>query len=120
MPRPCKRRRICGEPKCASFGPHGGASTEKVVMTLDEYETIRLIDALGMNQEECAKQMAVARTTVQAIYTSARRKLAACLVEGWHLVIAGGEYEVCQESSRGCGCHGGCHGHCPHSNNEER
>ena len=35
-------------------------------MTIDEYEAIRLIDLEGL-QEECAKQMNVARTTVQRI-----------------------------------------------------
>ena len=41
-------------------------------MTVDEYEAIRLIDLLGFTQEECAKQMSVARTTVQGIYAEAR------------------------------------------------
>jgi predicted DNA-binding protein (UPF0251 family) len=38
-------------------------------MTVEEYETIRLIDLLGYMQEQCADQMHVARTTVQRITT---------------------------------------------------
>ena len=45
-----------------------------VEMTLDEYETIRLIDLLDYTQEECAVQMGVARTTVQSVYNEARKK----------------------------------------------
>lgn len=45
-------------------------------MGIDEYEVIRLIDWVGLTQEECAAQINVARTTVTGIYNSARHKLA--------------------------------------------
>ena len=67
---------------------------EPVVMSLDEFETIRLLDREGMTQEQCAKQMGVARTTVTAIYDSARRKLAEALVEGRRLELRGGNYRL--------------------------
>ena len=110
MPRPCKRRRVCSAPGCDSFGPRGTDSGEAIVMTLDEYETIRLIDLDGLTQEECARQMDVARTTAQAIYTSARRKLAECLVGAKELRIEGGEYVMCDGQNhmcrrRHCGTH---------------
>lgn len=84
------------------FGPRGEASSCTIVMTLDEYEAIRLIDLLGCTQEECARQMGVARTTVQAVYDRARKKLAEALVQGKELVISGGEYWVCPHSEN-CG-----------------
>jgi len=111
MPRPCKRRRVCAEPGCESFGPQHGHAGEAVVMTLDEYETIRLIDLDGMTQEECARQMDVARTTAQAIYTSARRKLAECLVGAKELRIEGGEYVLCDGQNHMCRRRH-CGGHC--------
>lgn len=108
MPRPCKRRRICELPSCRRFVPDGETfkESEAVVMTIDEFETIRLLDHENMTQEECARQMNVARTTVQAIYTSARKKVATSLLEKRALQIAGGDFELCKVRSS-C-CEGGC------------
>jgi hypothetical protein len=79
-------------------------------MTVDEYETIRLIDLDGFTQEECANQMNISRTTVQGIYDEARRKLAESLVNGKVLWIEGGEYQLCDGNGNGCG-RGGCRRH---------
>ena len=64
---------------------------------------IRLIDLEGMTQEECARQMDVARTTVTGIYDRARRKIALAIVEGRRLVIRGGNIQICSGEGRGCG-----------------
>ena len=74
-------------------------------MAVDEFEAIRLVDLLDLTQEEAARQMGVARATVQSIYGSARKKLALSLVEGRELRIGGGEYQVCP-GDQGCP-------HCP-------
>lgn len=103
MPRPKKCRRICALPRCDSFGPLAGDAAEEIEMSLDEFEAVRLIDLLGCSQEECAAQMGVARTTAQAVYNSARQKLAAVLVRGGRLCIRGGDYQLCPH---GCECHG--------------
>lgn len=102
MPRPQKCRRICALPGNRSFGPADNAAGE-VVMAMDEFESIRLIDRAGCTQEECAAQMGVARTTVQALYTAARRKLAEALVDGKRLVIRGGNVMLCPQSGACCG-----------------
>jgi len=112
MPRPRKCRWVCCLPECNRFGPMNFTATEGhyIHMTVDEYETIRLIDLEGLTQEACSSQMNVARTTVQAIYNGARRKLAQALVEGKILHIEGGEYKLCDGYARACGkdpC--GCH-----------
>lgn len=115
MPRPVKWRRVCCMPENNKFGPLGvGAGKgERIIMKVDEYETVRLIDLEGFTQEECAKQMNIARTTVQGIYTDARKKLAESLVNGRLLIIEGGEYLLCDGSGNGCGrgCRSGGRGY---------
>ncbi|SEA44400.1 Predicted DNA-binding protein, UPF0251 family [Eubacterium aggregans] len=109
MPRPCKKRRICAKPQNTGLIPVPMRDeAQPVILAMDEFETIRLIDLEGLNQEECAKSMDIARTTAQAIYNSARKKLAVCLVEGRSLKIEGGNVILCDHPARGC------HGHCPH------
>ncbi len=104
MSRPIKWRKVCGLPESNKFGPLDLSIEERdyVNMTVDEYETIRLIDLEGFTQEECAKQMNVGRTTVQGIYVEARRKLAQSLIDGKVLVIEGGEYRLCDDLVNGC------------------
>ena len=64
MSRPLKKRRIGGLPPCTHFVPQEATEAPEVIISLEEYECIRLLDYLGMTQEECAKQMGVARTKI--------------------------------------------------------
>ena len=79
MPRPPRCRQICGVPQVDTFCPNGCENTEPILLTLDEYEVIRLVDLEQQTHEQCAAQMDISRSTVQEIYESARRKIAACL-----------------------------------------
>ena len=103
MPRPQRCRRICGLPRVGAFGPQEGRVEAPIVLTLDEYEVIRLVDLEEKTQGACAAQMDVSRSTVQEIYESARKKIAACLVYGRPMVIRGGNYRLCGGLERGCG-----------------
>lgn len=117
MPRPRKCRKVCHFPNNLIFTPLEDtglpSSGGEVVMSVDEYEAIRLIDREGFSQEECAASMRIARTTVQQIYSSARQKLAEVLVDGLVLRIDGGDYELCD--GRGADCRfDGCFKHTIH------
>lgn len=109
MPRPVKCRKVCCLPENNEFYPSGG-SGGIVTLTVDEYETIRLIDKENFSQERCSWFMQVSRPTVQQIYNSARRKLAEALVTGAIIRIDGGDYKLCDGKEKQCGC-GGCRRH---------
>ena len=103
MARPKKCRRVCALPAIKEFVPDSCRNAaDCIVLAVDEYEAIRLIDYEGFSKEECGEHMSVARTTVQQIYTSARKKIAEALVEGCALVIEGGDYRLCE--GRGSHC----------------
>ena len=110
MPRPKKSRKVCSMPKICEFSPTDGASAF-ITLTVDEYESIRLIDQRGFSQQECAACMQVARTTAQQIYNSARNKIATALVDGFGIRIEGGDYRLCDGKETHCGC-GGCQRQC--------
>ena len=90
MARPVRCRRIERLPVYRSFSPDDITAKESVRMTVDEFETLRLLDDEGLNQEACASRMNISRTTVTAIYDSARKKVAEALVHGKRLLITGG------------------------------
>lgn len=102
MVRPRKCRRVCKMPERDTFGPLGGQATEndtQVLMSVEAYEVIRLLDYEKLTQEETAELMGVARSTIQRIYDEARRAIAESLVTGRVLKIQGGDYRICSEYS---------------------
>lgn len=103
MPRPNKSKKVSRLPQCTSFYAEKFREENHILLNVEEYETVRLIDYLGMTQEACAASMEVGRGTVQSLYTSARGKIARYLVEGGILKIEGGNYALVEEadSSKG-------------------
>lgn len=99
MARKQRCRWIEGYPEYWSFSPEEGCSSEPVVMSLDEFEVIRLLDREGLTQEQCAQRMGVSRTTVTAIYDSARKKMAEALVDGRGLRLSGGSYRLSHQGT---------------------
>lgn len=104
MPRPSKARKVCRMPYCSEFKgscPNLNPNKDNIILLdVEEYESIRLMDYLGLTQEESSSQMNVSRGTFQAIYLSARKKLSRFIIEGSKLIISGGNYEIC--SNRCC------------------
>ena len=107
MPRPCCHRRVSGHPPVGVFKPAGVPMTalDEIVLTLDEFEAIRLADLEHLYQEQAAEQMAVSRTTLSRILDAAHRKVADALVHGKALRIQGGSVVPADGPSRCCRMH---------------
>jgi len=92
MPRPCKNRFISGQPGSVVYKPAGipARTLEWLNLGLDEFETIRLLDYQGLDQEKVAQLMGISRPTVTRIYANARKKIAEALTEGKAICIEGG------------------------------
>lgn len=111
MPRPVISRKVCFLPENNLFGPLiSNPNKRKVLyMTVEEYESIRIIDLVGRDQETCAKEMHISRATAQRIYHAAKQKIADALVNGKILKIEGGNYRLCNISTDQFKC-----SHCPY------
>lgn len=92
MVRPKCPRQVDMLPGSTYFKPRGipVSSLEEVVLSVDEFEAIRLADYDGLYQGEAAERMNVSRPTFGRILESARRKTADALIHGKALKIEGG------------------------------
>lgn len=104
MTRPCKCRRISGQPRSFLFKPCGISFRElkETCLTLDELEAIRLADLEELYQEEAALRMNVSRQTFGNIIRSAHGKIADALVNAKSLRITGGVVQLDAQRFR-CG-----------------
>ena len=101
MPRPCKNRFIREIPPAIVYKPAGipARTLTWVNLALDEFETIRLLDYQGLDQEATAKEMGISRSTVVRIYAAARKKIAQALTEGKAICIEGGPVKQANSSN---------------------
>ena len=96
MARPQKCRKICNPPKMKGFKPYGMpmCKIEPVILKLEEYESIRLVNYDRLPQDRAAIQMNVSRPTFTRIYNIALELIAKAFVEGKAIEIEGGNYEL--------------------------
>jgi uncharacterized protein len=104
VPRPLCCRRVEGKPIVSVFKPAGipNCELDVVVITLDEFEAVRLADLEGEYQEQAADRMKVSRPTFSRIIESAHRKIAEVLISGKALKIEGGTVDTGQRNAFRC------------------
>ena len=89
-------RKVSSMPPITYFKPAGVGMAElkEVKLLVEEAEAIRLRDLEGLEQEECAKEMNISRTTYSRLLDSARHSIADALLNGKAIRIEGGNFEM--------------------------
>ena len=79
--------------KISKFSPRGKAGRpDEVDLAMDEFESIRLIDFMGLSQKEAARFMRISQPTFSRTLERARKTIATALVKGTIIKIQGGHY----------------------------
>lgn len=94
MPRRVRCRRVSFVPEVNFFSPTGRyrVCKDEVVLSVEEFEALRLKDYLNLEQEEAARQMQVSRQTYQRVLGKAHFKIADALTNGKGIRIQGGNF----------------------------
>ena len=105
MPRPFIPRRVRFQPGVTFFKPAGIriAGLNEVVLTMGEFEAVRLKDFEDMDQTAAAKKINISQPTFARLLDTARKKLADALVNGKAIRIEGGTYKMVQQPGPGMG-----------------
>ncbi|AOY58870.1 MULTISPECIES: DUF134 domain-containing protein [Desulfococcus] len=100
MVRPKKNRLVAFNPEISYFKPRGipMVDLEEVSLTVDERESIRLSDLLGLSYEEAGQRMGVSRATFGRIIQRARKVIADALINGKAINVDGGNYTIVEDN----------------------
>ena len=92
MPRNKKERIVNNPPLFTGFKPLGvsGKHLNVIIMSIDEYEALRLADYHNFSHANAALEMNISRSTFTRLIEKARRKISRMLVSGNKLLIEGG------------------------------
>jgi len=92
MSRPQGNRIVLEPPLFSEFKPLGikGQNLERIHLTLDEFEALRLADHLGLSQATASNAMEISRSTFSRLIEKARKKITDFLIQGKLLTIEGG------------------------------
>jgi uncharacterized protein len=94
MPRKQKEGIVHQPPKIQGMKPIGVSTQilENVVLTVNEYEAIRLCDYEDLDHQMSAEKMNISRPTFTRLINKAHKKLAEAIVGVKDLIIEGGNY----------------------------
>ena len=80
-----------GRPHSSYFKPIGirMINLEETILTMPEFEAIRLVDLKEISQEKAGKQMKISQSTLSRILKTGRYKIADAIVNGRAIRIQG-------------------------------
>ena len=106
MVKPRKKRSVLYPPRTLYFKPYGVPVKDlyEVILTVDEYEAIRLADHKKMKQEEAASKMNISRPTFTRLIDCARKKIAEAIINGKAIRIEGGSFIFLKNRIRCLNC----------------
>lgn len=95
MPRPRRMRLVGRMPQAVYFKPAGVKMRQlnEVILSIEEFEAIRLKDFKNLSQEKCAKKMGISQPTFHRLVLIARKKAADAIINGKALKIEGGNFK---------------------------
>ncbi len=96
MVRPKICRRVLLNPQVKYFKPQGIPLRElkETILSVEEFEAIRLKDLEGLEQSECSKKMNVSQPTFHRIVSLARKKISDAIINGKAIKIEGGNFKI--------------------------
>lgn len=101
MPNQCRQRgrgrskRWVGFiPPISRYQPQGDTTNSDSVtkLTVEEVEALRLVDYIGLSQEDAAEKMHVSRKTLWVDLQGARKKIIGAIITGSTIEIIEGDY----------------------------
>lgn len=106
MRGPYRKRQIDTPPAFKNFKPSGipRRLLKSVIISLDEYEAIRLADYAQYDHQRAAKAMGISRPTFTRLIDQARYKFAKAFIEGLEIIVEGGNVEMVHTRLRCLDC----------------
>jgi len=89
MPRPRKRRCCRRYQADRIYKPQGVPlrNLETAVLTLDQFEAMRLCDAENLDQEQAGEKMGISRGTIQRLLYSGRKQILEAMLNNHAIII---------------------------------
>lgn len=91
--RPRKKKIVEKGPRIDSFNPQGTYNDSEVsILTMEEYEAVRLSDHVSLQQRDAAMMMGISQQSFSRLIRDARKKIADALVNAKSIRIEGGDF----------------------------